>query len=174
MTCVCTLLTIVLQQYALAPQGVHGVGHWARVLENGRRLAASTGADPHILECFAVLHDASRRDDGRDLEHGPRAARLAVSLRSTVLVMPNADFELLHYAIAHHTDGLTDADVTVQTCWDADRLDLYRVGILPDAAHLCTPVAQDAEVIAWAVRRSVDGRLPDLVRTEWGLTLPRV
>jgi hypothetical protein len=29
-------------------------------------------------------------------------------------------------------------DVTIQTCWDADRLDLGRVGIRPDPARMGT------------------------------------
>jgi hypothetical protein len=40
----------ILDQYALDPRGPHGVAHWARVLENGRRLARSTGATLHVVE----------------------------------------------------------------------------------------------------------------------------
>jgi uncharacterized protein len=47
--------------------------------------------------------------------------------------------------------------VTVQTCWDADRLDLGRVGKHPHPRYLCTPAARDREVIEWAYRRSVRG-----------------
>jgi uncharacterized protein len=35
-----------------------------------------------------------------------------------------------------------DADVTVQTCWDADRLDLVRIDIQPEAERLCTDAAR--------------------------------
>ena len=48
------------------------------------------------------------------------------------------DFDMLYYAIDRHSDGLIDGDITVRTCWDADRLDLGRVGIKPDAKYLCT------------------------------------
>ena len=51
---------------------------------------------------------------------------------------------LLAYACRHHSDGRVDADVSVQACWDADRLDLVRVGIRPDPDRLCTPAARDA------------------------------
>jgi uncharacterized protein len=34
----------VLEDYALPWHGTHGVGHWARVLENGLRLAEVTGS----------------------------------------------------------------------------------------------------------------------------------
>ena len=56
------------------------------------------------------------------------------------------------------TDGGTEADVTVQTCWDADRLDLGRVGIRPHPRYLCTPAARSAEVIEWAHARSLQAR----------------
>ena len=53
-------------------------------------------------------------------------------------------------------DGFTDADLTVQVCWDADRLDLGRVGIEPIPEKLCTEPARDSKMIAWAYRRSLN------------------
>ena len=161
------LVAAVLEQYVLAPGGTHGVPHWGRVLENGRRLAAETGADPSIVQCFAILHDARRLDDRRDLQHGPRAAGFAASLRGSLLALGDADFELLHYAIAHHTDGMTEGEPTVITCWDADRLDLYRVGIMPSAEKLCTEAAKQADFIAWAADRGRWRTVPELVEREW-------
>ena len=43
----------------------------------------------------------------------------------------------------------------MQVCWDADRLDLGRVGYMPHPSRLCTPAARDAELIRWAYERSV-------------------
>ena len=63
-------------------------------------------------------------------------------------------FELLHYACTHHTDGLTDGDLTVQVCWDADRLDLSRVWITPDPRFLCTTAAKDQRMLDWANKRA--------------------
>jgi len=68
--------------------------------------------------------------------------------------LTNDQLERLIYACAHHTKGLTDSDPTVQTCWDADRLDLGRVGITPDPARLCTDAARDPAMIAWADQRA--------------------
>ena len=138
------------------------------MLENGRRLAAQTGADPDILQCFALLHDAKRHDDGFDLQHGGRAAEFADSLRGTVLLLPDSAFDLLRYAIAHHTRGLTEGDATVTTCWDADRLDLYRVGIMPSATRLCTEPARQPDTIEWAAERGRRRVVPALVEAEWG------
>ena len=53
-------------------------------------------------------------------------------------------------------DGFIEADITVQTCWDSDRLDLGRVGIKPMADKLCTKVAKKNEVIEAAHRRSIN------------------
>ncbi len=56
----------ILTGYALPPRGYHGVVHWARVLENGMRLAAETGANPRVVTLFALFHDARRLNEGRD------------------------------------------------------------------------------------------------------------
>ena len=61
---------------------------------------------------------------------------------------------LLLHACRRHSDGLTEGDITVQTCWDADRLDLGRIGIRPDPNRLCTPAAKEPTVIEWAIGRS--------------------
>ena len=50
--------------------------------------------------------------------------------------------------------ALTEADVTVQTCWDADRLDLGRVGTTSKAEYLCTDAGKDPDMIGWAHGRA--------------------
>ena len=52
--------------------------------------------------------------------------------------LPDEHFELLQYACVWHTHGLLNNDPTIGTCWDADRLDLARVGIQPDAHFMST------------------------------------
>jgi uncharacterized protein len=84
------------------------------------------------------------------------------------LLAPGA-FDLLFYACAFHTDGLIDADPTVQTCWDADRLDLPRAGIRPAADRLCTTAARDAATIAWAADRSLRRAQPALLDQDWAV-----
>ena len=41
-------------------------------------------------------------------------------------------------------------DVTIQTCWDADRLDLWRIGIEPRPEYLYTEMAKKTEMIELA------------------------
>ena len=148
------LVKAVLGQYPLPPGGTHGISHWARVLENGLRVAGTTGADPEVVALFALFHDSRRTNEGVDRGHGRRGAELARRLRGGHLDLDHARFELLHDACARHPDGETEADVTVQTCWDADRLDLPRVGFTIDPRLLCTEAARDPEVIAWATGRA--------------------
>ena len=147
-------------EFSLDLNGVHGLSHWARVRENGLRLAETSGADPLLVELFALLHDSKRHSDLLDRRHGQRSAKFVRSLQGSFFDLPAPDLELLTYAIAYHSDGLTEAHVTVQTCWDADRLDLGRVGIQPKARYLCTDAAKDPEIIAWAYERSLSHRKP--------------
>jgi uncharacterized protein len=144
-------------RFALDLRGVHGVRHWTRVRENGHRLARQTGADKHLVELFAVLHDCCRENDRYDPGHGVRAADFARSLRGTLLYLADADFDLLFEAVRDHEAGRIRADVTVMTCWDADRLDLGRVRRRPDPRYLCTEAAKQKATIEWAYRRSLAG-----------------
>jgi uncharacterized protein len=52
-------------------------------------------------------------------------------------------FELLHHACAWHTHGRLSDDPTIGTCWDADRLDLGRVGTRPEARFMSTEFARE-------------------------------
>ncbi len=54
----------------------------------------------------------------------------------------------LAHAMRHHDRGQVSDDPLVGTCWDADRLDLPRVGITPDPRLMSTASGQHAEVIA--------------------------
>ena len=133
-------------------RGIHGSPHWARVRANGLYIAQRNGANAKVVELFAFLHDARREHDGHDDTHGSRSAALAVKLNGRFFSLSEDELELLTWACRDHSEGHLDADVTVQTCWDADRLDLGRVGIRPDPDRLCTPEARDR--IAVALRRS--------------------
>lgn len=114
----------ILHGYALFVRGDHGVVHWARVLENGLRVADATGADREVVTLFALFHDARRVNEYHDPGHGRRGGELARSLRGSLIHLDDARFALLFEACRLHTDGLTAADPTLQACWDADRLRL--------------------------------------------------
>jgi uncharacterized protein len=167
------ILNAILEEYGLPWDGYHGIVHWARVYENGVRLAAETGADVDVVRLFAILHDCRRVNEDSDPDHGPRAAEYARELHGLLFNLPDPAFRLLHRACAGHTHERTHPDVTIRTCWDADRLDLGRVGITPDPNLLCTDAARRPEMIAWADDRASLCVVPELVVTEWGIDLGR-
>lgn len=167
------ILNAILEDYTLSLGGDHGVAHWARVLENGWRLAEETGANVEVVSLFAVLHDSRRINEITDPEHGPRAAEFAAELRGSVFDLGDHEFRLLSRACEGHTHERNHPDVTIQTCWDSDRLDLGRVGITPHSSRLCTEVAKRPETIKWADGRASFGVVPTFVLEEWGIDLER-
>ncbi|MGE3778174.1 MAG: hypothetical protein AB7F89_13385, partial [Pirellulaceae bacterium] len=60
------IVQAIIAEYELPLDGYHGVAHWARVLENGRRLCEQTGANVNIVSLFAVFHDSRRVSEGHD------------------------------------------------------------------------------------------------------------
>ena len=59
--------------------------------------------------------------------------------------------------------------MTIQTCWDDDRLDLGRVGVTLHPNRLCTEAAKRPETIKWADGRGSCGVAPTFVLDEWGV-----
>ncbi len=166
------LVRRILSEYALPATGIHGPVHWARVLANGTRLAEINGADVEIVRLFAVLHDSRRVNDGIDHGHGARAARFAESLRGDLIILNDERFDLLSYACTHHTEPMTEGPLSVRTCWDADRLDLGRVGISPKPRYLCTDAARDPAMIRWADDRACENHTPSIAE-RWTALDPR-
>lgn len=162
------LIREIRSGYRLPWRGLHGVVHWARVLENGLRLAATTGAAREVVILFAVFHDVRRLNEDYDPFHGRRGADLATKLRGKLFDLPDREFAWLCTACTYHTDGLTEGSPTVQTCWDADRLDLGRVGMKPHPRRLCTVAAKNGDTLEWAYERSLRGHEPQIV-AQWDL-----
>ena len=141
------LFTHLVDTHTLGHDGFHGKDHWLRVLRNGRELAAHTGANLRVVELFALIHDSQREHEGDDPDHGHRAADYARSLQGVWFDLSSEELELLVYACRYHSDGFIEADLTVQVCWDADRLDLGRVGLRPNPLYLCTEYARKLAAI---------------------------
>ena len=149
------LLEHLLGQFPLGHSTIHGEDHWMRVLYNGRMLARENRANLNVVELFAIIHDCQRDNDDYDLEHGRRAAEYVNGIYEEWLDIDEKEKELLIEACKYHSDGFIDADITVQTCWDADRLDLGRVGIRPSPDRLCAEAAKKSHVIKLAYQRSI-------------------
>jgi uncharacterized protein len=136
-----------------AASDIHDISHWKRVAVNGKLLCEcferrtpwftrkfKEKPNLRVITLFAFLHDSHRVDDGCDMEHGPRAAKAINEIRNTLLsYLSDKEFWQLQEAIKYHTSATSHPDVTVATCFDADRLDLVRIGIQPDPQYMATP-----------------------------------
>ena len=141
----------VLERSPWPRSRLHGEDHWKRVAVAGLDvLDGEPRADPIVVFLFALFHDSMRLSDGRDPEHGTRAAALARELRGELHGLPDAEVDLLGFALAEHDNGRTSDEPTVGVCWDADRLNLWRVGIRPDPRLLSTPAGRHPRRITWA------------------------
>ena len=133
---------------------IHGASHWSRVRHNGLLLAEHYDVDTTVIQWFAFIHDLERRNDWEDPGHGKRAARLAGEINNDFMGLSKSQLSTLQAACIGHSTGKVEADPTVMVCWDADRLDLGRVGIEPVPHRLCTEVARRTETITWATERA--------------------
>jgi uncharacterized protein len=139
------LLKAVLKQFKVDRHGVHGPSHWARVRYHALTIGRATKADLLVVELFAFLHDSRRLNEYVDPEHGSRAASYAKELNGTFFHLTHEQLEKLCYAMSLHSNGGIHIDPTIQTCWDADRLDLGRVGNKPRAKFLSKEGAKHIE-----------------------------
>ncbi|CAM0028323.1 hypothetical protein VPHD148_0139 [Vibrio phage D148] len=130
--------------YAGERTGCHSSRHWFKVAQLGVLLARVSGGDPVVPLLFGFYHDCRRENDGYDPEHGHRAALLAHShFQKGWLKIEPSQLDLLMFACEHHNKGSVDKeDPTISACWDADRLDLPRVGIQTDPEFLGTDAAK--------------------------------
>jgi uncharacterized protein len=145
------LLDLIVSQFKLDIKGDHGINHWRKVYEISIYLAEEIGADITVVSFFAYLHDAKREDDVYDLQHGHKASDFIKELHSKHLLPLSEDqLERLEVACKFHADsGIKSNDITIQTCWDADRLDLWRVGVVPDKKFLNTDLAKQDKVMKY-------------------------
>lgn len=122
--------------FAHAPDGIHGIAHVARVLVWAEWLAdaleaVGEGVDREVVRCAAVVHDVARVDDGRDPDHGRRAAaRVAGHTRLLPVALTAAQVEAVRYCCEWHVPS--DAECPVMTAElrclkDADGLDRVRI-----------------------------------------------
>ena len=169
-------------RFALDQRSPHSPAHWMRVRANGLLLSSITGADKLVVEYFALLHDSCRLNDWEDPEHGPRAAEFATQLFDAGF-LPNLTSPQLHQLVTAcqgHTYEHSHEDITIATCWDADRLDLPRVGITVDPLRLATNEASDSGLIEWADKRArawcsrIYGTAAESLDDEWELSEVRL
>lgn len=150
-----SLIEALQRQFAINWHGHHGIAHWSRVRLNGKEIASGTDADMHVIELFALFHDACRLNEQVDDGHGRRGFDLAKSWQGRYFEATKAQMGMLEFACKYHSDGVTSGPLTAQICWDADRLDLQRVGIAPQPKYLCTELAKGAQQIDRSNKRAL-------------------
>lgn len=147
------LVGLIRSEFKIDWQGIHGANHWARVLHHGKNIGALRKTDLIVVELFSFLHDSCRLNEGRDPQHGARAAEFAHGIHGDYFQLNAKQLDKLCYAMTHHSGGEVSTDATIQTCWDSDRLDLGRVGIFPSSKYL----SQEASLFIdlandWSIR----------------------
>jgi uncharacterized protein len=130
---------------------MHGPAHWKCVALTGCMLMKDSGAgDPAVVLLFGLLHDSMRIHDGGDRDHGRRAGAFALELNGQLFHLDKAQIDLLQRACNDHNFGKLSKDPTIAACWDADRLNLWRLGMRPDERFLSTDAAKQKKRIDWA------------------------
>ena len=125
---------------------MHGVEHWDRVAHFGRFLYEE-GADMDVIMVFAYLHDSRRLYNDEDEGHGLRASELVDEIRDSYLEMLDSEqIEILKRACELHNTVHKTGNKTIDICFDADRMDLQRVGILPMPERMATK--RGAEIVS--------------------------
>ena len=75
---------------------------------------------------------------------------------------------MLHY---HSLPSLSISVMSPFPAQYADRLDLGRVGMMPEPTKLCTAAAKAPKMLKWADGRAAFEVVPELVKSEWGIDL---
>jgi len=148
------ILKLLKNKSRFYSSAIHGVKHWKQVESNGLYLARFNQADPDVISYFAYFHDCMRENEYEDVGHGLRGASFAKKHRH-LIDLNEIQFQKLVDACEGHTHGDRPKCITINTCWDADRLDIGRVGIQPDTKYLYSSEA----------KRIADNKDFDVLRT---------
>lgn len=148
------LLDAVRADALLRSSRAHGEGHWLAVAATGLELHAhSTAArmrapDPLLVVLFGLLHDCRRENETYDPEHGHRAADVAASLHTCgLLTLEQTELDVLVEAcMLHHSGEVNEEHATIGACFDADRLQLPRVGIAVRHRYISTAAGRDPQL----------------------------
>jgi uncharacterized protein len=117
-------------------KGIHGIQHWISVRNYGLKIANTNRANKEIIQLFAWFHDIGRVANKGDYQHGSRSVEIMDSIYKKLFYIGADEYEVLRFAIKYHTDTIHYSNITVGTCWDADRLDLCRIGRIIDPSLL--------------------------------------
>lgn len=159
-----------LERLARFPSQLHGPAHWARVQRFGTLLAEREGLPAEarrVVDVFAWTHDLAREDDLAGRGHALAGAEYLDEVVPVVFPeLAAAEVEVVRIAIRHHSDGLTAQQAreaglfsglplpseavaaAVGVAWDADRLDLMRLRVLPRPELMSTSSWREVQHLA--------------------------
>lgn len=127
-----SLLSEVQQGATHASSPLHGDKHWRAVAAAGIEIAGNNFEQRAVALAFGMIHDCQRLNDDWDPEHGLRAASWASRSQQLAGLIGKEGRNLVSQACLDHENGFTSNDETIGLCWDADRINLWRVGVCPD------------------------------------------
>jgi uncharacterized protein len=160
----------LVKPFAKMDSEIHGQRHWSHVRRLGLELGNLLNLTDEQLRCielFALTHDLARTNDGKNTVHSDDGSYLFVDVAKEVFPLLDGEQRgLIQICIKHHSDGITAEEAylnqsfrhiawreddiinTVGCCWDADRLDLLRLGIEPNGKYMSTSVWEDVLPLA--------------------------
>ncbi len=133
----------IKQGLHISADSIHAENHWERVAAFGEYIAEKEKLNKHLIRLFAYFHDSKRFNDGTDPKHGPRAAEYIKTFTLNELSLNKNEQKQLIYACRYHTYEKKTEDRDILACWDSDRLDLPRAGIVIDPDRLFTKAAKN-------------------------------
>lgn len=119
---------------------IHGISHLRRVAYLSGRYAYILKINLNDAVIAGYLHDCARENDSNGNSHAYESAYLAKGIIQGNL--PVTNINKIFYTIYHHADGITTKDPFMGCIWDADRLNLLRIGIIPNEKLLSTQLAK--------------------------------
>jgi len=159
------IVEVAVLSSPLVKSEIHGWKHWLSVYRNAVVLAetgslhtfpvdlSDEGVSPDldltaVIILFAMFHDCRRHDEGYDVTHGIYGAEALWSLVGDVLPEATDEIGAAMFACAAHTvvdrpkfdpawsATIHERKLAAGICLDADRMDLIRLGIMPDPSYL--------------------------------------
>jgi uncharacterized protein len=158
------LLGKIVEEFELDLYGRHGIYHWARVLENALYVSKELDVDKEILILFSILHDSKRVNDSYDKKHGVRAAEFVRLINNDFLNLSEHKLKLLVFACEGHNSIRFNDNLTIQACWDADRLDLLRANIKPSSEYMNLAISKEKSTMDWANKRSKSNSISEIAK----------
>jgi uncharacterized protein len=135
------IIELAKNEFIMEDHNIHGFDHWEEVEKNGIMLSDQNGVDLVIVRLFAHIHDCKRQDDFMDSEHGERAAEFVLQLKEKgeLTFLNDEQINTLWFACENHNKGFTSTNITIGACFDADRIELIRCGMVPKPNLMSTP-----------------------------------